>query len=319
MRRYILPLAALLAAAPLAAQGDPQCNNLNPAVQNACNAAVDALKAFHPLAGVIVSGGDPILGRAGTLGGFGHFTLSARVNAVRVAIPDPSQATRDTVHSSVNTLAPAPVVEAGLGVYNGLGHDGGLLAVDLLGSATLLPTTQVSGLSVDPGAAHVGSLALGLGYGARVGILPGSFPIPSLSVSVMRRTLPRVQFGSLSPTGDQFEFDTDLQAWNYRVTAGLRLLFFDVAAGVGLDHYTSTAHIRYYNAPPATTVDTVTENLANTRQLLFVDAGMNLALFKLVAEAGLQTGKDQQFSGHTYDFDPKAGHAFFGAGVRFSF
>ena len=90
---------------------------------------------------------------------------------------------------------PAPVVEAGLGIWPGL--SGGLLAVDVLGSATLLPT-GLDKLSVDPNATKIGDLALGIGYGVRVGVLKGSFPIPSISVSAMRRTIPRVLTGSVA-------------------------------------------------------------------------------------------------------------------------
>jgi len=58
MRRLITPLALIALAAPLAAQ-EPQCTTISPAATSACNTAVDAVKAFHPLAGMIVSGGNP--------------------------------------------------------------------------------------------------------------------------------------------------------------------------------------------------------------------------------------------------------------------
>src|SRR5260221_6244318 len=94
MRRY--PLCALLtglALQPLAAQGDPQCNSATTTpAQIACNTAVDAMKAFSPLAGLVISGGNPVLGTAGTLGGFGHIAFSARVNATQVALPNPHSA-----------------------------------------------------------------------------------------------------------------------------------------------------------------------------------------------------------------------------------
>src|ERR1041384_93594 len=94
MRRFLLcALLFGLAVQPLAAQGDPQCNSATTTpAQNACNTAVDAMKAFSPLAGLVISGGNPVLGTAGTLGGFGHIAFSARVNATKVALPNPDSA-----------------------------------------------------------------------------------------------------------------------------------------------------------------------------------------------------------------------------------
>jgi len=304
MRRFGIVLGlALVVGAPLSAQCNADCQR-----------AEDAVKTFHPLAGLIVSGGNPVLGSGGTLGGLGHFFVSARVNAVKVAVPS----TSSTNDSTTSAVVPAPVIEAGIGIWNGLG--GGLLSVDALASATLLPTTQVANLSVDPNATKIGKLALGLGYGARIGIIRGSFLIPSVSVSVMRRSLPRLQYGTLGATASPdsaFSFDTDLHATNFRLTAGMHLLLLDLAAGVGYDIYTSTAHVSYYNTLLSTATDTL--NLNNKRELVFLDAGVNLVLLKVVGEIGFQTGKDQGLSTSYQGLDPKSGHVFGGVGVRISF
>lgn len=304
-------------ALPLVAQ-EPQCNTLVPAATTACNTAVDAVKAFHPVAGILVSGGNPLLGSAGSLGGFGHVTLTTRVNFLRASLPNPDSAAQSSVPSSVTGTVPAMLVEAGAGLVRGA--RGGLLAVDALASAVLLPTGAPLNLTVSSGAAHIGSIALGLGYGLRVGLLKGVFPVPALSVSYMRRTLPRIQYGALGPsfgTGNRFEFDTDLQADNYRIEAGWKFIL-DLAAGFGVDHYGSTAHIRFHDNPAApTSTQTVTLDLSNTRQVLFLDAGLSGALLKLVAELGYQTGKDQRLATNFSGFDPKAGHVFGSIGFRF--
>ena len=314
MQSYMPSLVVLtLVAAPLAAQ-EPQCQNVNAQAQAACNTMVDATKAFHPLAGMIVSGGNPVLGTAGTLGGFGHVSATLRVNAIKASLPNPDSAAQNPVPSSFNGYFPAPVIEAAVGLYGGQG--GGLLSIDGLASAVLLPTSRVRGMSVDPGAPKVGDVALGLGYGARIGLLKGSFPIPSVSVSVMKRHVPRVQFGDM-PGGDPADFSTDFDATNWRVVAGFRVLFADVAAGLGVDHYTSTAVIRFQDPPLLP--KTVTLDLASTRQVLFANAGLTMGLVKLVGELGYQTGTDQRFATTFSDFDPKAGHVFWGAGLRFNF
>src|SRR5213082_1183279 len=313
-------VALLSLAASLAAQ-EPQCAMPDPNATAACNTAVDAIRAFHPLAGMIVSGGNPVLGTATSLGGIGHLTVTARVNAIKASLPNPNSASQSQVPSSFHGAIPAPIVEAALGLLRGRG---GFLSVDALGSAVLLPTSGVAGLSVDSNAAHIGGAALGIGYGARVGVLGGSFPVPAVSVSWMHRTLPRIQYGSLGPTfgtGDQFEFNMDLRADNYRAVASWKFVLLDLAAGLGLDHYTSSAtNIRFHDNPLApANVKTIVINPSNTREVLFVDGGLNLAALKLVAELGFQTGKDQSFATTFRDFDPKAGHVFGGVGVRFGF
>jgi hypothetical protein len=299
-------------AFPVAAQ-EPQCQNVNAQAQAACNTMVDATKAFHPLAGMIVSGGNPVLGSAGTLGGFGHVSATIRVNAIKASLPNPDSAARNPVPSSFDGYLPAPVVEAAIGLYGG--HGGGLLSIDGLASAVLLPASRVQGMSVDPDAPKIGEVALGLGYGVRIGVLRGAFPVPSISVSVMKRHLPRVQFGDVAG-GDPADFSTGFDAVNWRATAGMRVVFVDVAAGVGIDHYTSAAIIHYFDG---LTTHTVTLDLANTREVLFANAGLTMGLVKLVAELGYQTGTDQSFATTFSDFDPKAGHVFWGAGLRINF
>src|SRR5258708_9021072 len=197
MRRFLLCALLLgLAIEPLAAQGDPQCSaaTTTPAL-NACNTAVDAMKAFSPLAGIVISGGNPVLGPAGTLGGFGHIAFSARVNATKVALPNPDSAfsSGSSVAAGYNGALPAPVVEASLGVLRGMG--GGLLSVDALGSAVLLPTNQVANLSVDPNATRIGSAALGLGYGARGGVIKGRLLNPPAFGRLVAPHLPPLRHG----------------------------------------------------------------------------------------------------------------------------
>jgi len=319
MHRIVMTLTMMFGAATLAAQ-EPQCAMPNPDATAACNTAVDAIRAFHPLAGMIVSGGNPVIGTSGSLGGIGHLSLTARVNAIKAGLPNPDSANASSVPSSFHGYVPAPVVEAAVGLLRGRG---GFLSVDALGSAVLLPTSGIARLSVDSNAAHVGGAALGIGYGARVGLLKGGFPIPALALSYMRRTLPRIQYGNLGPTfgtGDQFEFSMDLRADTYRAVASWKFVLIDLAAGIGVDHYSSSqTTIRFHDALTLTSVKTVVINPSSTRGIVFVDGGLSLSALKLVAELGLQTGKDQGFTTAFRDFDPKAAHVFGGIGVRLGF
>ena len=299
---------------------EPQCAMPFPDGTAACNTAVDAVRAFYPLAGMIISGGNPVLGTAGTLGGLGHVTFTARVNAIKAALPDPTAANQSPVPSSFDGAVPAPTVEGAIGLLKGVG--GGLLSVDLLGSALILPT-GIQNLTVDSNATHISDAALGLGFGARVGVLKGSFPIPSVSVSWMHRSLPRLRYGTLGPafgTGDQFEFTMDLDADSYRAVAGWKFVLVDLAAGIGIDRYKSeNTNIRFHDGTTPTSVRTVVINPANTRALVFVNGGLSLAAVKLVGELGLQAGKDQRYFTQFSGFDPKAAHVFGGIGIRFGF
>jgi len=315
MRRYLAFIGLVLVTAPLAAQTECTAQGYGGTAAQTCQAFVDAARAFHPLAGMIVSGGDPVLGTGATLDGLGHLSVSARVNAIHVSVPNPDSAGRSSVPSSFDGLLPAPVVEGALGVLGG-GRTG-FLSVDALASATLLPTSGVRGLSVDSSAARVGQVALGLGYGVRVGVFHGGFALPAVSLSFMRRHLPRIQYGDVA-AGNAAQFSSDLNATNVRADASLRLLFLDVAAGVGWDRYSSRAEVAFNDPTQPTNPQRIALDLHDTREVLFLDAGLDLATAKLVGEIGYQTGKDQHLTTKFTSFDPKAGHVFGGLGLRVS-
>jgi hypothetical protein len=154
-----------------------------------------------------------------------------------------------------------------------------------------------------------------LGYGARVGILPGAMLVPSLSLSIMRRHLPQVRYGDIFE-GELADFATNLQATNVRVTAGISFPFVDLAAGFGFDRYTADALIRYIDIGGP---EDINLELTNTRQVVFLDAGLSMGPARVVGELGYQTGKDQRITTNFTGFDPTAGHVYWSAGLRFTF
>ena len=88
--------------------------------RNICNAGVDGASVFVPVGGLLVAGGNPFLGATGGLGGFGHLGVTLRVNGTQVVIPDFNyNGTGTTVAARQTIFAPAPLVEAGLGVFRG--------------------------------------------------------------------------------------------------------------------------------------------------------------------------------------------------------
>ena len=90
MSRSTTIVTAFLAllALPGAAAAQNECAAYSGQAANVCNAAVDGTRLFHPVVGLLVSGGNPVIGTAKALGGLGHFSITARVNATKVKLPD---------------------------------------------------------------------------------------------------------------------------------------------------------------------------------------------------------------------------------------
>ena len=85
---YLLAgLSAVALVSPLLAQ-TPECSAYSGNSELVCAAAVDGTRAFHPILGMLVSGGNPTIGSAATLGGVGHASLTLRANASNVVLPD---------------------------------------------------------------------------------------------------------------------------------------------------------------------------------------------------------------------------------------
>jgi hypothetical protein len=311
-------LLASVVVAPLAAQNS-ECAGYPGDAQRVCDAGLDATRAFHPIAGLLVSGGNPVLGSANTLGGLGHGSLTLRANAVQLVLPDLEyDGSTETVAAGDKLWAPAPLVEGALGIFGGM--PGGLLSVDLLGSAQLLPTDQIDNLRVDESARSIGSIALGLGYGLRVGVLREKGPLPGVSVSYMRRNIPEISYGEVVIGGDDdYSYAVDLDATNIRVVASKKLAILSLAAGLGWDRYTGDATVQFRDPLTSTPEDPINFDLKNERTMAFANAGLELGLVKLVGEAGYQSGKDQQLTTDFEDFDTTKGKFFAGLGLRLSF
>ena len=264
------------------------------------------------------SGGNPVLGTAGTLGGLGHFSVTARVNAVHIGT-----ARRGVYRRHGHGALQRRHVRSGAAGRGGRRHlhgglPSGLLAIDALGSAQLLPTGAIDHLAVDGGARRIGDVALGLGFGARVGLLRELGPLPAVSVSVMRRDIPQLAYGDLDD-GDEFRYAVDLHATNVRLVASKRLALLELAAGLGWDRYTGDAAIQFREQVGGTIQPEVPLELRSERVLGFLDAGLSLGLARLTGEVGWQGGKDQELSTDFEDFDETGGRFFAGLGLRVGF
>jgi hypothetical protein len=307
----------LVVMAPPGIAQTPECAAYVANAQRVCAAAVDGTRAFHPVFGMLVSGGNPTIGSAATLGGLGHASMTVRANAVNLVLPDLNYTgSSATVPAGDKLFLPAPLVESSIGLYKGM--SAGLFALDFLGSAQILPTSLIDNVTVDPDARRIGSIALGLGYGARVGLLRGMGPLPAVSVSVMRRDIPRITYGDV-PGGDRFSYGVDLHATNLRLIASKQIAVLDVAVGIGVDKYTGNAIIQFRDPITLVIQPNVPVKLNNSRVLSFVNAGLSMSMVRLTGEVGYQGGRDQNLSTDFEDFDTTVGKFFAGLGLRVSF
>jgi hypothetical protein len=309
-------LLTVAAVYPISAQ-TAECSGYSGNAERVCAAAVDGTRAFHPVFGMLVSGGNPTIGSAATMGGLGHASVTVRANAVNLVLPDLNYTgSSTTVPAGDKLFLPAPLVEGAVGLYKGM--SAGLLAVDLLASAQFLPTDQINNVTVDSDARRIGSIALGLGYGARVGVLRGMGPLPDVSLSVMRRDIPRITYGDVS-AGDRYSYGVDLHATNFRFIASKQVAVVDLAAGLGWDKYTGDAIIQFVDPITGVLQSNVPVELSNSRVLGFLNAGVSMSMVRLTGEIGYQGGKDQRLSTDFEDFDTTKGKIFAGLGLRVSF
>jgi hypothetical protein len=330
-RRSLAPLAAALLALPARdarAQGGaiaPQCAATTVLVADACQKSVDLFNYFAPQLGALVAGGNTELGRGGTLGGPGHFSVGLRVNGMRSPVPqlqDVNVSTTGFVRSQVSTEGTwvgFPVADAAIGVFKGLPlgvtNVGG---IDLLVNAAYVPTVEEDDFEV-----RTAGSSLKLGYGARLGLLQESALVPGVAVSYLRRELPKTSVIATTEDGDRVGVtDVGVRTDSWRLAASKNLLFFGLALGVGQDSYDMGASL---SADVVTTVPGTTAPLRNvsakqklTRTNYFANLTLlNLPFFKLVGEIGRTLGGSLA---PTYnDFDgrrPDQSYTYGSVGVR---
>lgn len=298
------------------------------ATQDACQKAIDLFQYLAPQLGTVLAGGNATLGQGGGLGGPGHFSLGVRVNALRGSLPQFNSATTPAVNGAQRTnystkdqYLPLPVADFSVGVFGGLPL--GLTNVgslDAIVSASYLPSFHNSSVDV-----KVPSGSLKLGFGGRLGILQESILVPGVSVTYLRRDLPKVDITS-NFSGDTLQVNgLQVKTTAWRVVASKSFLFVGLAVGAGKDTYNSDASIRASIAPrtvPPTSRQTagpVALKQDLTRTSAFADVSLNLPMFKIVGEIGQASGGTvttyNTFSGSAAD----ASRMYGSVGIRLGF
>lgn len=343
IKQMVLAAAALAFAAPLAAQNDINtvCNTgiLVLAVEE-CTVVAQAVDAAQPQLGILMAGGNPILGTASTggvrLGLIPRVSVTARVNVVAARLPD----IREELQGGENVqefAVPAPAVGANvsLGLTQGFSVApmiGGFGAIDLLGSVSVLPLSLLD---------DFGDNAFSWGAGARVGLIRESFVTPGVSVSLMYRNLGDVAFGDVcsgtetpavenrsvcSVNDDEQDFgeiEFGLSNLSARAAVSKRLLGLGLTAGVGYDKFETDADFAFRAPTGPGGSDQVFRYsdiaVDNDRWSAFLDASFTVLVASLIAEVGWMQGSDAiaDFPS-TSDFDPSEGTWFGSLGARLS-
>lgn len=306
----------LLIAAPLPAQANgcaPYGATGSPG-HNVCQAALDGAAVFIPVAGILTTAGNPM---PGSVDGVGRIGIDLRVNATTVVLPDLRyNGIGTTVAARQSVVAPAPLIEGAIEVWPGFGRR--FLAADLLGSAQLLPTHVINDLHIDVNARSIGSVALGLGIGARVTVFGARGALPGVTVSAMHRTLPRIGVGDVA-LGDEYAFAANLASNEYRLVLGENLGFVLVGAGAGWTHYHSDGDVVYRDPTFGDVDPDVPFTVDDSRAVEFADVGAYLGPLFLLGELGVQQGKSLDLATTFAGNDPAARRVFGSVGLRLGF
>ena len=300
--------AAILAAAPAAhAQGgamDSQCAHSDVRVQDICQKSADLFNFMAPQLGTALAGGNAVLGQSGSLG-FLHFSIGLRANAVQGVVPttnDVSVSTTGATRSDFGDkkqVLPAPAAEVELGIFPGIPL--GLTSVgsvDAIVSANYIPNYDNDNFSLktDDG-------SLKLGFGGRLGILKESILVPGVSVTYLRRDLPKISLsGPVASSGSQADDTLGVSGLTVKTTAirgvvGKKFGLLGLAVGAGQDKYESHGALSAVVHDAGTCAatqgcrgDAFFFDQSVTRTSYFADVQLNLVILKLIGEIGQVSG-----------------------------
>lgn len=317
MRRVFLAVAMMLllgAARTASAQSiDPRCTDpsvVGAALEggDACQKVMDIFRYMNPQLGLLITGGNATLGQGGTLGGLGRFLVGGRVNALRASIPDleavgviagPAQQDQ---YPTVGRALPMPALDAAFGIFRGfpvgVTHVAG---VDLLVSASVMPELERRDIEIEVPGSNIR-----FGWGARLGILEETIALPAMSVTYIRRDIPRLTMHARMDDDTVSMENLDIRTEAWRIVASKSIGIFTVGGGVGQDRYSTSAALTYVvreggdvfrpDAP-------IMLRDAPTRLNMFADLSVHISRLRLLGEIGRVSGGNIR----TYNqFSPRA-------------
>lgn len=289
MRRILAAstVVALLAGASVAQAQNANCP-ASGTTADACNKATDLYNYMMPQLGTSLVGGSHTLGMGSTLGGFPHFGIALRGNAIMGDLPDFSTVNVSVLGAQASHIETKsqflglPGVDFAVGVYKGfplgITRVGG---VDIIGSVTYIPDIETDEVTL---ATQGGSTKIGIG--ARVGILEQSLIVPGVSFSYLVHDLPTLHMNASAGNADFAITGFSVKTKSWRLAAQKNLAIIQLGAGVGQDTYDAGADIAISGVGSMNT--SVAQSV--TRTTMYGSLGINLFLAKLVAEVGQVSG-----------------------------
>jgi hypothetical protein len=326
MRARLL-MAAGLSLVALRSAGGQACGapSTDPATASADarQQAEDVFQYMAPQLGLAIVGGSPTMGKAGSLGGLGHFTVGLRGNALAGTLPQVSQfqqcydGARSRTLPTQDRMMGLPAIDAAIGVFKGLP----LGLTNVGGIDLLLSASYVRAIDTDYLDVTVPEGSLKIGYGARIGLLQESLLVPGVSVSVLRRDMPSVNVVGSSGNNSLAVNNLNVKTTAWRLVASKSLLLFGLSAGMGRDTYDQSANITATVNDPVfgTASASMSPEQSLSRTNMFAGASLNLLMLKVTGEVGRVSGGTvttyNQFAGSAADDSRLYGSV----GLRFGF
>jgi hypothetical protein len=285
-----------------------------------CQETALAAQAAQGGLGLAASGGSDMPGSASTLGWRYHrsprYALTARGSFSRISMPALGGGS-PFPRGDASFTFPAAQLSASAGVFNGFSpvpNVGGVLSLDLSGSAHLVRVPKHKGFRDN---------LLGLGIGARLGILRESFNLPGVSLSAYRRSMGNSGFGSIDG-GDPAEARFDVALSSIRGVVGKDVKGVGLFGGAGWDRYDGDVRIRVASVqtgPPLLPgLATANGNLSSHRRLYFLGGSVTYVILQMSLEGGWAQGFGTQLPDRVVgDFDPSAASWFGSFAARVTF
>lgn len=334
MRKLLFCAAMTLCAATANAQRaeNSQCAASQTEFQDACEKGIDLFDYMLPQLGNAMAGGNPTLGQGGALGGIGHFQVGLRVTGVFGSLPEFTSSSAPSINGPVrstfetkSTIVPMPALDLTVGLFKGLPlgvtNFGG---VDLIVSAAYVPEIDGDQVSI-----AVDGSSLKLGFGGRIGLIQESLLVPGISVSYLKRGLPKMNITAEVPDANPdtiFVRGFELNASSWRIVANKKLLIVGLGAGVGQDTYDAETELAVVVNDVCPIIGTCrfpgsgeqtlfSHDNKITRTNYFLNASLNFLVLKLVAEVGqVSGGKIPTYN--TFDKKADASRTYASVGLR---
>jgi hypothetical protein len=292
------------------------CDSQTGSTKAVCRAGYDAIMVMTPIAALAAAGGNPSLGSAAGGERFGQLWVTLRGSYLVAVLP---QSAYDGPGDTVPAAHRQPVAVPSLDVRFTLLRKPlpvGAISVDFLGTVTGVPRGATQYIRFGDDVRSVGGVALGFGYGLRIGMSPKA-PLPTASLNIARHDMPRFTFGAIA-AGSNFAYTLSASAINARLLAGRRFGAFEFTAGGGVDLIKGDYSIILVDQVTKAPLPRADSTLSTMRILTLANGAIHLGkAVRLSFEGGFQIGKDEKLPTLFEGLNTKSGRFFGGVGLGF--